>query len=276
MNWIRFIFSYSLFIAVCALSLAFQAAILMDKPVNQFAYLLVFAATLCSYNFYWAIAHWHNAKQFNLRSFFKISLPNILIGFAAGIVVLICVYQLPGVIPFLVPAGILTLAYSVPLWPVKLPVWIQRAGFLKTMLLAFTWTYVTIFIPLHEHVHAGNKSLLLLFSTRFFFMLMLCIIFDSRDARADKIKALHSLATDVSRRSLGIIMMLVFAGFLISGILLRYFYSTDQQMIAFIISGISMLIIYRLSLKDRGYYFYYFLVDGMMLFTALGTFLASI
>jgi len=276
MNWIRFIFSYSLFIAVCALSLAFQASILLDKPVNQFAYLLVFAATLCSYNFYWAIARWHNAKQFTIRSFINKSLANLLICFASGIAVVICVYYLPGVIPYLVPAGILTLAYSVPLWPVKLPVWIQRAGFLKTVLLAFTWTYTTIFIPLFEQVQLGNMKLMLLFSTRFFFMLMLCIIFDSRDARADKIKALHSLATDVSRRSLSIIMAVVFTGFLISGILLRYYYSTDRQMIAFIVSGISMLIVYRLSLRDRGYYFYYFLVDGMMLFTALGTFLASI
>jgi hypothetical protein len=175
-----------------------------------------------------------------------------------------------------VTAVLLTLLYSVPLWPVKRLAFTRKAGFLKTVLLSFTWTYVTVIIPAHQSIYISNLSLALLFSARFLFMLMLCIIFDSRDIHVDKIHALRSLATDVSRRTLAIIMALVFCLYLVCGLFLRYYFDSDAQIFAFLITGIFTLLVYRMSLKKQGYFFYYFLVDGLMLFSSIATFIASI
>jgi hypothetical protein len=107
-------------------------------------------------------------------------------------------------------------------------------------------------------------------------MLMLCIIFDSRDSRVDKIRSLRSLATDVSKEALSRIMVIVFALFIGTGFLLRYYFNDTAQVIAFFITGLMTMLVYRQSLKSRGYLFYYFLVDGLMLFSAVATFVASI
>ncbi len=107
-------------------------------------------------------------------------------------------------------------------------------------------------------------------------MLMLCIIFDSRDIHVDKMHALRSLATDVSSRTLQIMMAIIFSLYLLTGFFLRCYFDNREQEIAFLITGLATLTVYRLSLKKQGYFFYYFIVDGLMLFSALATFVASI
>ena len=41
-------------------------------------------------------------------------------------------------------------------------------------------------------------------------------------------------------------------------------------------STIALLVVYFLSTRQQGYLFYYFVVDGLMLFSALTTFVAGI
>lgn len=105
---------------------------------------------------------------------------------------------------------------------------------------------------------------------------MLCIIFDSRDINVDKIHALRSLATDVSRKTLFVLMAIVFIAYLAAGFSLRYYFDDTAQLVAFFITGIITWLVYRLSLKKQNYFFYYFVVDGLMLFSAIATFVASI
>jgi branched-subunit amino acid transport protein len=178
--------------------------------------------------------------------------------------------------PAISGAVFLTLLYSVPLWPIRQLAFTRKTGFLKTVLLAFTWTYVTVMIPVQQAVDLSNYSVALLFTARFLFMLMLCIIFDSRDISVDKINSLRSLATDVSKKTLQFIMATVFTVYLCAGVLLRNHFHDTAQVIAFLITGLLTVIVYRLSLKKQGYFFYYFVVDGMMLFSAAATFVASI
>ena len=80
---------------------------------------------------------------------------------------------------------------------------------LKTVLLAFTWAYVTVFIPLHKSYLFLRHSELFVFNRRFLFMVMLCIIFDNRDKAVDKIRGLHSLATVLKPAHLRIFIYLI-------------------------------------------------------------------
>ncbi len=276
MRWLHFILSHSIFISFCAAALCYQTFSLLHIPVNNFIYGLVFFATLSSYNFYWLVSKYHFSNNSSPGKFLLIHASNVFIFLIAGLGLAYCLHFLPAVIPAVSVAILLTLLYSLPLWPVKKPAFVHKAGFLKTVLLAFTWTYVTVMIPVQEAIYINSLSVGLLFTARLLFMLMLCIIFDSRDISVDKIHSLRSLATDVSRKTLQFIMATVFMLYLATGFLLRYYFNDNAQVIAFLITGLLTLLVYRLSLKKQGYFFYYFLVDGLMLFSAAATYVASI
>ncbi|MEP7164055.1 MAG: hypothetical protein ABI741_05130 [Ferruginibacter sp.] len=275
MRWLQFILSHSIFISFCAAALCYQTFWLLHIPVNVFIYGMVFFATLSSYNFYWLISKYYFSDTRRPRRFLLKHFSNTFIFSIAGLGLLYCLYFLPAIIPTVSIAVLLTLLYSLPLWPFKRLAFTRKAGFLKTVLLAFTWTYVTVMIPANAFF-INSLSIGLLFVARFLFMLMLCIIFDSRDINVDKIHSLRSLATDVSHKALRVIMAIVFMLYLAAGFLLRYYFDDNAQLIAFFITGLITLLVYLLSLKKQGYFFYYFLVDGMMLFSAAATYVASI
>ncbi|MEO6488514.1 MAG: hypothetical protein ABIO04_01130 [Ferruginibacter sp.] len=275
MNWLKFLLSHSIFISFCAVGLCYQTFELLHLPLNNIVFAIIFFATLCSYNFYWLISKYYFKGDTSTRVFLLKQFSNLFFFATAGSAMLYCLWILPAILPYMLVATSLTLLYSIPLWPVKRLAFTRRAGFLKTIVLALTWTYVTVMIPAATG-NPGNVSVLLLFTARFLFMLMLCIIFDSRDINVDKIHALRSLATDVSAITLKKIMSVIFILYVATGLVLRYFFDNAAQVIAFFITGILTLLVYKLSLKKQNYYFYYFLVDGLMLFSALATYVASI
>lgn len=276
MRWLQFILSHSIFISLCAAALCWQAFILLNLRVDYFICSLVFFATLSSYNFYWLISKYHFSDKKNMAGFLGKHFSNVFFFLLAALGLLVCLFVRPQLLPAIGISVLLTLLYSIPLWPVKKLIFTRKVGFLKTVLLAFTWTYVTVIIPAQQIIFISSISVTLLFTARFLFMLMLCIIFDSRDITVDKIHSLRSLATDVSQQTLSVIIGIVFTCYLATGFLLRYYFDDTAQLVAFFITGFVTLLVYRLSLKKQGYFFYYFLVDGLMLFSAVATFVASI
>ena len=276
MKWLQFILSHSIFISFCAFALCCQSFQLLHIPIDFFICRLIFFSTLSSYNFYWLISKYHFSNKKGLADFLLKHLSNVFFFLAAALGLLYCLYLRQELLPAVIIAVLLTLLYSVPLWPLRQLAFTRKAGFLKTGLLAFTWTYVTVIIPVQQGIFISSFSVGLLFAARFLFMLMLCIIFDSRDINVDKIHSLRSLATDVSKQTLAVIMAIVFTCYLAIGFLLRYYFDDTAQVIAFFITGIVVLLVYRLSLKKQDYFFYYFLVDGLMLFSAAATFVVSI
>lgn len=276
MKWLHFILSHSFFISICAFFLGWQSYILLHIPVDFNVCLLIFFATLGSYNFYWLLSKYHFNDKRGLANFLVKNISNVLVLLSATTGLFFLRHLVTGLLHEIIIAVLLTLAYSVPLWPVKSLSFTRKAGFLKTVLLAFTWTYVTIFIPVSNASLTWSKPLLLLFTARFMFMLMLCIIFDSRDVAIDKIRGLSSLATVIGRKTMGILIMVVLTLYLAAGLLLRLYFESGIQVFSFMLTGLAVLLVYRLSLKKQGYFFYYFGVDGLMLFSAITTILASI
>ena len=274
MKWLHFILSHSIFISLCAAALCFQTHLLLGVQNEFLVYLLVFSSTLSGYNLYWLISKYRFSKS-NWKAFLTRNASNLIIFSAAGVITLYCLWQMPVLLPTFAIGMILTLLYSLPLWPFEFAKKLQRLGFLKTFLLALTWTYITVMIPVTGHDASSTAVFSLLFA-RFFFMLMLCAIFDSRDIAVDKMNRLRSLATDVSAANLQIIMAISFILYISAGFFLRYLNGGHSQLWAFIITGSATLVVYMLSQKKRGYFFYYFVVDGLMLFSSLLTFVASI
>jgi hypothetical protein len=276
MKWLHFILSHSIFIAICAVALAFQTTLLL-KPHNSFYdYGFIFFATLCSYNFYWIVSKFSFSEKYSIGKLIEkeaMSLSLMLLS-AAGL--LFCFYQSAVDAWFVFTAIFLTGIYVIPLLPFRFLQFTRRAGVLKTVLLAFTWAYVTAFIPLHKQYQFLNDADIFVFTRRFLFMLMLCIIFDNRDKAVDKIRGLHSLATVLNPRFLQLLIYFIFAILFISNFFYQDYGISLKQSIALQISTLALLAVYFYAAKKRSYFFYYFFVDGMMLFSALATCIASI
>lgn len=275
MKWLRFILSHSIFIAICAVALCFQTALLLHIPLPFAFYAFVFFSTVSSYNFYWLLSGYSLSNR-SLYLHLKRQLSNLLVFTFSCAGLLISISGIQHLLPEIGVAILLTLLYALPLLPFKLSVLARKSGVVKTMLLAFSWAFITVYLP-YQYAPDGNRYImLLLLVNRFLFMLMLCIIFDARDTSVDKIRGLQSLTTLLSAKTVQQIMLVIFTAYLINGIVLRIYYQEIAQIAALLVSGGVTAIVYVLSLKKQGYFFYYFIVDGLMLFSALAAYVASI
>ena len=276
MKWLHFILSHSIFVAVCAAGLVLQTGQLLRIYIPVPLYGLVFFATLCSYNFYWTISRFAFTSPLPLRSFIRKEKTGLSIMFIALAGLLLC-FPASGVSPFyLAMAVLLTLLYAVPLLPVKALHVTRKAGVLKTTLLAFTWAYVTAFLPLQKEWTLLSGPDIFILTRRFLFMLMLCIIFDNRDKAMDKIRGLHSLATVLKPGQMLLLIVGIFFVLFGTNFLSVSYGISMRPSIALQTSTIALLVVYFLSTRQQGYLFYYFVVDGLMLFSALTTFVAGI
>lgn len=275
MKWLRFILSHSIFIAICAVALCFQTALLLHLYLSAYFYSFVFFATLSSYNFYWLLSGYSLSER-SLYKHLKLQLSNLLVLLLASAGLILSLVRLQNLLPEIAVALVLTVLYALPLLPFKFSLIARKAGLFKTILLAFSWAFITVYLPYQAAPFGNWYIMLLLLINRFLFMLMLCIIFDARDTRVDKIRGLQSLTTLLSTKTVQQIMMVIFTAYLVNGILLRIYYQEMAQIAALLISGLCTAVVYLLSLKKQGYFFYYFIVDGLMLFSALAAYVASI
>ena len=275
MKLLRFILSHSIFIAICAVALCLQTAILLHINLTGYLYSFVFCSTICSYNFYWLLSGYVFSGK-PLPLFLKQHYSNAMVLIAGGAGMLYSALYLSNLWPVIGLGLVFTLLYTIPLLPFKIFIMARKAGLVKTFLLAFTWAFVTVYIPYKQNPSGNFVTLVMLFNNRFLFMLMLCIIFDARDTAVDKIRGLNSLTTVIKPATVQYIMFAIFAAYIINGIVLRIYYDETTQIIALLVTGVITAMVYFFSLKKQGYFFYYFLVDGLMLFSALATYVASI
>ena len=151
MKWLVFILSHSIFIAFCAAAMALQTEQLLQLRVDIYVNGFIFFATLCSYNFYWLMCRYiiRNAQYTPLTFLTKESekMSLLFLSFAG---LSFCFLKTQLNINYIYPAVLLTILYSLPLLPFKFLNFFRRAGVLKTLLLALTWSYVTAFLPVQK------------------------------------------------------------------------------------------------------------------------------
>ena len=276
MKWLHFILSHSIFIAVCAVAMCLQTTTLLQIDTDKWLLGFVFFATLFSYNAYWLLSKRVLGAVFYQLLFLKKEWRKIVLLAIYAAAVLICFIQSQLTFTLIWPALVLNILYIIPLLPVKSLSFAKRLGFLKTILLAISWAYVTAFLPLLRPAFLLTYTEIAVLINRFLFMLVLCVLFDSRDISVDKVRGLHSIATDLKPRQLQFLIIVLFILLAASTYLLQYFGMDLLQVAALQLAGLATLYLYYLSNKKRGYFFYYFFVDGLMLFSAAATYVASI
>lgn len=272
----HFILSHSIFISFCAAALSLQTLLLLS--VNPGAVLLsfIFFATLSGYNAYWIISRFSFNTYISAGAFLGKIKSSLVVIFVALAGMLYCMGHLHLVMYNVVITFALLSMYALPLLPIRWLHFTRKAGFVKTLLLALAWTMVTTLIPLQVVVTDMNRAEVLLFINRFLFMLMLCIIFDKRDAAMDKIRGLQSLATDIRPTVLNYLIAGITVAYILVSILLGKEGVNGLQVASLLAMALITPFVYILSIKKRGYVFYYFLVDGLMFLSGLLTLLASI
>lgn len=276
MKWFHFILSHSIFIAVCAVAMCFQTTSLLQLQTDVWLMGFVFFATLASYNSYWLFSKKIFGSVFYQSLFFKrerFKMALIAV-YITGLIT--CYFQTSLTINLVWPAILLNMLYIVPLFPFKALRFTKRIGFLKTILLAFTWMYVTGFLPMQQSALSLTNFETGLLVNRFLFMLLLCVVFDNRDVAVDKIKGLHSITTGLKPAAVKFLVLVLLILLVGSVYVLQYLELDVEQAVALLISAIAAGYIFYLSLQKRSYFFYYFFVDGLMLFSALATYIAGI
>ncbi len=276
MKWLfHFILSHSIFIAFCAAALSLQTLRLLSLPINGYLLAFIFFAALGGYNAYWIVSSYFFNRQIELRFFLQKRASSFLVLIIAMIGLVFSLAQLHLFMYNLVIAALLMAVYSLPVAPFKRLHFLRKTGVQKTFILALAWTIVTTMVPLQMSILSMGHAALLIFLSRFLFMLMLCIIFDKRDAAIDKLRGLQSLATEIKPIVLHYLIGFIFIGYM----LISYSMLAQQvgmgRVIALFITGLVTIFVYIRSFKKRGYFFYYFLVDGLMFLSAVLTELAN-
>lgn len=229
----------------------------------------VFSATICSYSF-----HWYLTSQSLIESprneWLKKHRIFHLIFFFIGLIgsAIFFFFLLPYWL-WLSISAIITFLYSAP--KIHHPYFraLRKAAIGKTIFLALVWMYVTTMLPvIIAGVHFTMPIILFVIS-RFFFIYAICIMFDFRDRADDKAAGIRSMVTWFSEKGvdrLFFISLFIFAT--CSIFQFRYNFSF-LSIILLLIPGIIAAIIYEYAKSNFSDYLYYFILDGLMMFSAL-------
>jgi hypothetical protein len=257
------------------MAMVFQTNTILQLPQHPALYAAFFFATLASYNFHWIMGNAYLQGKFSVKGLLQS--PTAVILWFIGIM---------GTVVFFIPSGInfwmacfaavLTLSYSIPLMPIQQFNWLRKPGIIKTLLLPFSWAVVTVLLPLGKIDTILQFPVLNVFVHRCCFVFILCVIFDSRDITVDKIKGLHSLSTDWLPWKIHVLVIVALLVLLGLNVYITATPAAIHLQLSLHCTVLVTGIVYLYSLKKRGYLFYYFITDGMMLFSTIFTTLATI
>ncbi len=262
----NFILFSSIYIAVCAVLMAWESSEILGLQYDRANYFcFVFFSTICSYNFHWYLTPGsikHSERILWGQRQRALQLTGCVIGLlgAGWFIIPLAEHWLP-----LSGAVVLTFLYSAP----KLPMfrWLSKIAVGKTIFLAGVWTYVTTTLPalVAENVQA---DLVYLTVYRFFLVYAICILFDYRDREEDRQAGIRSLITHLKDPHLdrlyyaSLVVAWICAFLLAPAVPLFVLFSL---LVPVVVTGM----VKRYAQTHTSDYVYYFLLDGLMMLSAL-------
>jgi 4-hydroxybenzoate polyprenyltransferase len=248
--------------------MAFQTCFLFHLPLPFALSGFVFCGSVCSYNFHWYLTP-PNAGQNSEKLSWNISnkalhLVLFVIGLAGSAVftfLLIDHWFWLGVTAFV------TFLYSAPKIPFPVFSHLKKIAVGKTVFLAFAWTHVTTLLPLVISLKTLEAPHIWFVINRFFYIYAICILFDYRDVEEDRKSGIRSLITRMSERGIDLLFWSSLLVFFISTLILLPYFSWPV-IIALLIPGLILGLLYYPSKKNFSDYLYYFVLDGLMMLSA--------
>jgi len=262
-----FVFS-SLFIALCAVLMAYQTCYLFSLPFSFALAGFVFSGSVCSYNFHWYLTPPHvedpSEKEVWSISNKKIHLILFIIGLVgSGVFTLLLIkhWLWLGVTAFV------TFLYSAPKISHPLFSHLKKIAVGKTVFLAFAWMHVTTLLPLVIELKTLGMHHVWFVINRFFYIYAICILFDYRDIEDDRKAGIRSLITYLNEKGIDALFWTSVAIVVVTSLLLLNYFSISE-MIALLIPVLILSLLYYPSKKNFSDYLYYFILDGLMMLSA--------
>ena len=238
-------------------------------PGTDAFYLTAFIAssTLLSYSLHWYLLN-DGLRQTSRISWTKSHKTILLILAAAGAIsTSYYFYQLREYwIQIAIPAFI-AMIYTAP--KITALHKLKSLAYGKTFLLAFTWSYVTVILPLWIYAPEWDVKNLIFFINRFSLLYLICLLFDFRDKEEDMAQGLTTLPSRISLKGLRILFYSIMAIFLMSNLLLYNQGVEVREIILLLIPGIILAYIFPICTRNFDDYLYYFILDGLMMLSAI-------
>lgn len=269
-----FIFS-SIYIALCAVLMVWQSNAILGlqygcNPTSDYFnyYAFVFFSTICSYNFHWYLtpADYSTSERILWGARHKVLQLTFCAVGAIGAVYfawLLKHHWLP-----LAGGAVLTFLYSAPKLPQKAFVWLRKIAVGKTLFLTFVWMYVTTVLPVLISCTPFTAAAVNLCLHRFFLIYAICILFDYRDVESDRQQGIRSLITWLPADKLFRLYYFSLLAGAMTAVLLRP--HVPVVVVATLLAPVLITgLLTRNARDNRSDYMYYFVLDGLMMLSAL-------
>jgi 4-hydroxybenzoate polyprenyltransferase len=262
----------SCFIAGCALLMVIQTNQLLHLQYDHTGYLVfVFFSTLCSYNFHWYLSADATDENERVQWTQQHTTLHLVLTAIGAVVSVYYFFHFINHWFWLGGSALLTFLYSAPKLHFAPFAWLRRIAVGKTLFLAFVWMYVTTFLPIAIDNHHWNVTALLFCVSRFLLIYAICIIFDYRDRDYDKQAGIRSMITHFNERGINNLFMVSLLGFAVSTIGLYFYELSAVTIVLLLIPGAIVAALYPVAKKNFSDYLYYFVLDGLMMFSSLLT-----
>lgn len=258
----------NVFIAICALAQVLLTYVVFCIPVdfkNNSYLLFVFLSTYLQYNVQRGYLINANNVQTDRSQWLIKHKKKLFISIAASLIIVLflCNSLSYTSIAIMVGAEVLSTFYYLP------PFNLRKQGYIKPFLVSSIWVISCCLVPLIENNILTTNNMWFLLS-QFFFITVLCLLFDLKDATDDFLNGVNTYANKFGelKTKLFSFMILVLAGTCF------YLYTKNSTLLLFtgVLYTITAITIFISNEKKHSFY-YYLWIDGLMLIQGAGLYI---
>ena len=271
-----FLINSNVYISLAAVLLTIEAQIQLGMQPSWHPYLfIIFFATMLEYNFHRLITLWVRKETLadekytwlrnNISVFYGLMIFSVL-GFFAALI-----FAKTQVIITLLPIGLITIFYSLPIFKSKQKLFrLREISILKIFLISAVWALSTVLLPVIQSDSGFDKTnILLMLIERTLFVFAITIPFDIRDIESDKNVGLKTIPLLIGEKKA--ILLAMFSLVLFILLCLVHYMKTPllYTLPALIISAATTVVFIISNKIKKAAYYHYGILDGTMFFQGL-------
>lgn len=269
MKIINFILFSNLFIVLCALYMSSYTANILNIELSLMYYGFVATATWSSYSLHWFLSQRTDIQT--VRTKWTIQNARLLwyLFIINSVLNLYFSYHFIAFYYAILPLALLTFIYTAPKIPHPIFERLKSYAFAKTFYLAAIWTAVTVILPIVVTQKSWSSLCITFMLNRFFLIYAICTIFDLRDKNEDANSGIKNLITYFSVSQIRYIIYFYILCFTITIFLLYQLQVPNFQLFCMAWPAFFLLATLRKSLTSTSDYWFYGVVDGLMMASAI-------
>lgn len=243
--------------------------LLLHTPADKGLMGFAFSATICSYSFHWYLTSQSLVESPRIEWLKKHRIFHLILFFIGLAGSGIFFFFLLTHWYWLAASAVITFLYSAPKIPHPWFRSLRKIAVGKTIFLTLVWTYVTAILPVIIANNEFKMPVVLFIVSRFFFIYAICIMFDFRDRADDKAIGIRSMVTAFNEKGVDRLFFSSLAIFAICTVVLYRYEFSALNIILLLVPGVIAAAIYNYAKRNFSDVLYYFILDGLMMFSAL-------